>query len=104
MKDEEVKEILDTQRRIGVEVFVTDARYVPLYLNKLFVVDTKGRIAWEVITGSSNEIVTITATSDPEATNKYNRIFQELLELAGTQSYPPDGRQGDVTGKMNPEA
>jgi hypothetical protein len=84
---EEIKEVLSIQCNIGVEVYITDARKAPPHLSKYFVVDTRERIAWEVFVGPTNEIVNILATSDPKSTKKYLRIFQELLELDGTERY-----------------
>jgi len=87
LDDSEVKEILSAQVELGVEVYIADARITPAHLRRFFVVETKGRIAWEVFIGPDNRIVSVVATSDSTATEKYARMYKELLELDGTRRY-----------------
>ena len=87
LDDGEVKGILSTQIEIGVETYIADARIVPAHIRRFFVVETRGRIAWEVFIGPDNRIVGVVATSDPLETEKYARMFKELLELDGTRRY-----------------
>lgn len=87
LDNNEVKEILSIQCEIGVEVYIADAEAVPAHLRRFFLVEDKGRVAWEVFIGPDNRIVNIVATSDPSATRKYRRMFQELLELPETRRY-----------------
>ncbi|MDZ7336121.1 MAG: hypothetical protein ONB32_13300 [candidate division KSB1 bacterium] len=87
LDNDEVKEILSTQVKLGVETYVADARVTPAHLRRFFVVETKGRIAWEVFIGPDNRIVSVVATSEPTETEKYARMYKELLELDGTRRY-----------------
>lgn len=87
LEDNEVKEILSTQVGMGVDVYVADARIVPASLKRFFVVETKGRIAWEVFIGPDERIVTIVATSEPTNVKKYMSMYEELLQLDGTRRY-----------------
>jgi len=87
LNNEEVKEILSTQVKIGVETYITDAQKAPAQLKRFFVVETRGKIAWEVFIGPDNRIVSVVAISDPSKTERYARIFQESLELEETRRY-----------------
>lgn len=89
LNNEEVKEILATQCNIGVEVYVVELSNVPLYLRRFFLVDSKERIAWETFAGPDHRIVRVVATSHPESTKNFVRMFKELLELHGTRRYSP---------------
>lgn len=87
LDDTEVKEILSTQVGLGIETYITDARVVPAHLRRFFMVEAEGRIAWEVFIGPDNRIVRVVATSDPKETEKYARMYKELLELDSTRRY-----------------
>lgn len=87
LDDGEVKEILSSQVELGVETYIADARVAPAHLRRFFVVETKGRIAWEVFIGPDSRIVSVVATSDSTETEKYARMYKELLELDGTRRY-----------------
>lgn len=88
LDDNEVREILSTQVGIGIEVYIANAQTAPAHLRRFFFVESKGRIAWEVFIGPDNRIVSVVATSEPSDTEKYARMYKELLELNGTRCYP----------------
>lgn len=85
----EVQEVLTEQQKSKIDVYTTVVKNVPKNFNKLFVVESKGRIAWEVFVDSSREIVSVIATSDPKETESYLRIFNELLLLSDTKKWSP---------------
>jgi hypothetical protein len=94
LEEPEVLEILNFQSRIGVEVYVTNSRELPCHLKRLFLVENKGRIAWEVSVGPSHEITQIAATSDPKVTQRFKRDFEELREMESTQRFPLEPGSG----------
>jgi hypothetical protein len=87
LNNEEVKEILSAQVKLGVDTYIVDIRMVPAQLRRFFLVEAEGKIAWEVFIGPDHRIVRIEATSDPSKTEKFNMIFQDLLKLEGTRHY-----------------
>lgn len=84
---QEVRDILYIQYNTGIEVFITDATHVPSHLKRFFLVEAKGRIAWESFIGPGERINNIIATSSPESIKNYLRLFDELLALSGTHRY-----------------
>lgn len=93
LQDPEVREILTSHFRIGIEVYVTNSSELPCHLRKIFLVENEERIAWEVSVGPSHEITKISATSDPKTTKRFVRDFKEILELESTQQFFPKGRE-----------
>ena len=87
LDSQEVKDILTTQCNMGIEVFITDAMHVPSHLTRFFLVDAKGRIAWESFVGADERITNFIATSSSEPIKNYLRMFNELLALSGTERY-----------------
>lgn len=72
---------------MGVEVYTTDIRRLPSRLRQLFLLDSEGRIAWEVHTDADRRITRVVATADLESIDSYRRICSELFDLAETKRY-----------------
>jgi len=87
LETSEVQEILNEQQRLKIETYTAISKNIPKNLNKLFVVESQGKIAWEALVDASREITSVIATSDPEKTGQYLRIFNELLILSDTKKW-----------------
>lgn len=83
----EEREIIYTQIEMGVEVYVTYAPEVPQKLRRFFLVESKGKIAWEAHIGPSKEIVDVEVTSDTSRTKEYLTMINNILELPQTRRY-----------------
>lgn len=81
--DAEVRKIIDSQIKMGVETYILDPAFVPGELLSYFVVDDDCRIAWEV-TVYGNAIKRARFTMDPEATKSFHDKFDRLMGLEKT--------------------
>jgi hypothetical protein len=79
LKQEEVKQVIADQCKIGVEVFVTIKDKIPPHLRRIFVVDQEKRIAWEVNVDQDSEIIEVKATTNSVFINEYLRCFETLI-------------------------
>lgn len=83
----EVRKILRIQCDIGVEVYTCLFNEIPRNLQKFFMVDTQGRIAWEPFRGPDNLIKGITITSNQAITSQYLKLFRQILALDSTTRF-----------------
>lgn len=81
LQNSEVLNVLESQKKLGVEVYAIEKEKVPIHLLKFFLVDKEKNIAWEVFTGPTNEIIKILAIADKNKIEKYIRIAEQLWEL-----------------------
>jgi hypothetical protein len=82
LKEPEVKEVLDTQRRMGVTVYLArgDKTPIPSRLHRLLLVEDQGRIGWEVEVDERGLMKRVEATSDSNTISEYQEVFNELLK------------------------
>ena len=89
----EVREILEAQCRMGVEVYTCDQREVAPKLKKgrYYVVETKKRIGWELSVDANYRITEITATANEADLSRYLGFIDELKHSGATERYvcPP---------------
>lgn len=83
----EVKEILETQCILGVQVYIALIDEIPPDLQRLFLVESQGRIAWEAFIKADGAIREVVATSDPRVTSDYLQKFHQLIALASVMRY-----------------
>jgi hypothetical protein len=90
LNEPEIREILNGQRRIGVDVYVALKNKLPEELQRLFVVDRKHPIAWEVQTSpGENRIRDITARVDTAHIADFRDRFERLLLNPSVKKYTP---------------
>ncbi|MEZ6096792.1 MAG: hypothetical protein R3C03_21645 [Pirellulaceae bacterium] len=90
LSDEETREILNAQRRAGVEVLVANQNKIPEDLKRLFVVDLKQPIAWEVHTvPGGRRIRDITARVDTIHVSQFRDIHDRLKCNPSVIRYTP---------------
>lgn len=86
----EVREILNEQSRIGVNVFVVHKDNIPEEMRRLFVVDLTRPIAWEVHTPPGDiRIRDVTARVEPAVVNEYRELFERLQANPSVKQYHP---------------
>lgn len=84
----EVQEVLTRQCKIGVKVYTVYANTVAYDLQKNFLVEAKGRIAWETFMHDNQKLGSCIATADTTETQKYCQIIKRLQE-SNIQEYVP---------------
>ncbi len=90
LNDSEIREILNGQRKIGVDVYVAVKKKLPEELQRLFVVDRKHPIAWEVQTApGESRIRDITARVDTSHIADFRDRFERLLLNPSVKKYTP---------------
>lgn len=95
-ENEEVKEILDAQYRMGVKVYVCDLDRAANQLKsgQYYIVETQKRIGWKLSVDSDNRITKITATANQEDLSNYLKVIDELKDLDATEEYEPATQTG----------
>jgi ubiquinone/menaquinone biosynthesis C-methylase UbiE len=83
----EVRKILRIQCDIGVEVYTCLFNQIPRDLQRFFMADIQGRIAWEPFRGPDNLIKGITLTSNQTITSQYLKLFKQILSLDSTTRF-----------------
>lgn len=81
----EVQEILRKQLEIKVEAYIVPVSAVPPQLATLFVVESRGRIGWQVYTDDNRRITSVVATTDQNTTRRFLELFEKLLQLDETR-------------------
>jgi hypothetical protein len=89
LHSQEAIEVIESQRRMGIEVYSADREKIPDRLNRLVLVEDMGRIGWEVFTDEKGIMRRVEATSDPELIAEYKDTFAQLLDWPDTSRYKP---------------
>lgn len=87
LQDPEVCHILRRQRELGVDTYTVLASEAPKEWRRFFVVDTEGRIAWELQRAADGTSELASMTWDPIATKRYLELFDRLESLDAVQPY-----------------
>jgi hypothetical protein len=72
--------VLDHQEKIGVKVHIVNSIATPGDLKKNFIVESKGKIAWETHIHDGGHLGSSTVTTNKHLTVSYCRIFEKLRE------------------------
>lgn len=87
MQDPEVRDILDKQRGVGIEVHVCNLNMISPRLVRYYVIDRDARIGWSIVINSKKEITQVTATTNRQDTSQFANDFEELLRSEATELY-----------------
>ena len=71
-------------QKMGVQVHVVDSSVIPGDLKKDFIVESKGRIAWEIYINHNGHIGSGVVTTNKNITTSYVRIFEKLFSVQDT--------------------
>jgi len=74
----EVKAVLTGLQTIGVQVSVVFNTSTPNKLKKNFIVESKGKIGWEMHFDSEGSVTTTSVTTNREQTASYRKTFEKL--------------------------
>lgn len=92
VKKPEVSHILETQRKLKVEVYYAIRSKLDKELqNKYILADEQKRVGWEVEVGSGHEISKITITIDPRKIEGYLAIFNKIMKSDAVTKYEIGG-------------
>ncbi len=72
--------MVDHLQKIGVQVHIVNGTATPGDLKKNFIVESKGRIAWETHVDDDGHVESSTVTTNKHSTASYCRIFEKLRE------------------------
>lgn len=72
--------VLARQQKIGVQVHIINSIVTPSDLKKNFIVESRGKIAWETHMHDDGHIGSGTITTNTHLTVSYCRIFEKLRE------------------------
>jgi hypothetical protein len=75
-----VQAMADRLKEIGVRVHIIYGKTTPGELKKNFIVESKGRIAWETHVDDDGHVESSTVTTNKHSTASYCRIFEKLRE------------------------
>jgi hypothetical protein len=75
-----VQAMADRLKEIGVQVHIVNGTATPGDLKKNFIVESKGRIAWETHVDDDGHVESSTVTTNKHSTASYCRIFEKLRE------------------------
>ena len=75
---QEIQEMVECQRKIGVEVHIVYSSGTPPGLKKNFIVESKGKIAWEI--HEDGDHIRAMVTTDKQLVTNYCHIFEKLRE------------------------
>lgn len=73
----EVQAILTKQQTIGVQVYVVNSSSTPNDFKKNFMVESKGKVAWETHVDDDGH-VSSTITTNRKTAENYRNIFEKL--------------------------
>jgi hypothetical protein len=74
----EVKEALARLQTIGIEVAIAFHASTPNELKKNFIVESKGKIAWEMHLDDEGRVTTSIVTTNQQQTASYQKMFEKL--------------------------
>ncbi|MBV9231569.1 MAG: hypothetical protein JOZ18_19830 [Chloroflexi bacterium] len=75
-----IEEVLIQQRNIGVKVHIVNGAMIPGDLKKHFIVEFKGKLAWETHLDGDGHAGSSMITTNKHLTASYCRIFEKLRE------------------------
>jgi hypothetical protein len=78
LASQEVQEVIEHQRKIGIQVHIAYSSGTPSNLKKNFIVESRGKIAWEI--HEDGEHIKAMVTTDKQLVTSYCRIFEKLQE------------------------
>ncbi len=87
LNDMEVLNVLNGQIDMGIEVYIVPIDKVPRRLQKYFVVDEGGNLAWNVSIDTKQRINSMSFTASHTETDKYLNYFNEILNLDDLKKY-----------------
>jgi hypothetical protein len=79
LDSEQVEKTIERQRKIGVRVHIINSAVIPADLKKNFIVESRGRIAWDIHADNSEHIRAMVTTNKQLATSYYHN-FEKLRE------------------------
>lgn len=80
LASQELQEKVERQRKIGVQIYIVNGNATPADLKKNFLVESKGKIAWEMQVDHGDHVGASTVTTNKRVTSGYCRIFEKLRE------------------------
>ncbi len=74
----EVQAVLARLQTIGIQVSIASHTSTPNELKKNFIVESKGKIGWEMHLDSEGRVITSTVTTSQQKTAIYQKMFEKL--------------------------
>ncbi len=78
LTSQDIQEMVEQQRKIGVQVHIVNSGGTPPELKKNFIVESRGKIAWEIHENGGH--IGAMVTTNKQLVTSYYHIFEKLRE------------------------
>ena len=90
LQDTSIRQVLRKQIEIGVETYVVPITAIPAALYVLLVIEEQEKIGWQIYVDADGRIISVTATTNKQQTQKLRATFEQLLQVAETKKLTAD--------------